>query len=184
MNRAETQGAKLLLSTQVFSACLQPGKDPAIVIGEIMELLAALDEAEIPVHKAFIWLHFVDSLPPGYKFIKNNLQGSKARVVLEDALRTRCNVQFGVKKGRTISDTASFVSGSKAGWRVSGGGGHGGTNKGKMGSRGGSEELSSQAKITCNHCQRPGTFDVTVSSVNVLTRGCFLSIQGSDSEGE
>ena len=70
-HRAETQGAKVLLSRQVINARLQLGKDPAIVIGEIMELLAALDEVGIPVHEEFIWLHFVDNLPPGYKFIEN-----------------------------------------------------------------------------------------------------------------
>ena len=64
--RAETQGAKLLFSRKVLSARLQPGKDPAIVIGEIVELLAALDEVGIPVHEEFIWLHFVDKLPPDY----------------------------------------------------------------------------------------------------------------------
>ena len=53
-HRAETQGAKLLLSRKVLSARLQPGKDPAIVIGEIVELLAALDEVGIPVHEEFI----------------------------------------------------------------------------------------------------------------------------------
>ena len=69
-HRAETQGAKLLLSRQILSARLQPGKYPAIVIGEIVKMLAALDEVGIPVHEEFIWLHFVDSLPPGYEFIK------------------------------------------------------------------------------------------------------------------
>ena len=47
----ETQGAKLLLRRQVLSARLQPGKDPAIVIGEIAQLLAALDEVGILVHE-------------------------------------------------------------------------------------------------------------------------------------
>ena len=68
-----------------------------------MELLAALDEVGIPVHEEFIWLHFVDNLPPGYEFIKNNLQGSKeplTRTVLEDPLRSRYNVQSGGKRGR------------------------------------------------------------------------------------
>ena len=44
----------------------------------------------------FIWLHFVDNLPPGYTFMKTNLQGSKEPltcIVLEDVLRSRCNVQ-------------------------------------------------------------------------------------------
>ena len=66
-HRAETQGAKLLLSRQVLSARLQPGKNFAIVIGEIVKLLAALEEVGIPVHDEFIWLHFVDKLPPGHE---------------------------------------------------------------------------------------------------------------------
>ena len=157
-HRAETQGAKLLLSRKVLSARLQPGKDPAIVIGEIVELLAALDEVGIPVHEEFIWLHFVDNLPPKYEFIKNNLQGSKeplSRTVLEDALRSRFNVQSGGKKRNTIPDSALFVSGSKAGRRVGRGGGRGGTYKGKLDSRGRSEGLSSKA-MSCNNCQKPG----------------------------
>ena len=98
---AETQGAKLLLSRQVLSARLQPRKDPAIIIGEIVELLAVLDEVGIPVHEEFIWLLFVDNLPPGYEFIENKLQGSKEPltcIVLEDALRSRYNVQSGGKR--------------------------------------------------------------------------------------
>ena len=63
-HRAVTQGAKLLLSRQILSARLQPDKYPAIVIGEIVELLAALDEVGTPVREEFIWLHFVDNLPP------------------------------------------------------------------------------------------------------------------------
>ena len=66
-----------------------------------MELLAALDEVGIPVHEEFIWPHFVDNLPPGYKFIKSNLQGSKEPLkstVLEDALRSRYNIQSGGEK--------------------------------------------------------------------------------------
>ncbi|CAN0250735.1 unnamed protein product, partial [Ascophyllum nodosum] len=157
-HRAETQGAKLLLSRKVLSARLQPGKDPAIVIGETVELLAALDEVGIPVHEEFIWLHFVDNLPPGYEFIKNNLQGSKeplTRTVLEDALRSRYNAQSGGKKGKTIPDSALFVSGSKTGRGVGRGGGLGGTYKSKLDSRGRSEGLSSQA-MACNNCQKPG----------------------------
>ena len=50
--------------------------DPTIVISKIVELLPALDEMGIPVLEEFTWLHFVDNLPPGYEFIKNNLQGS------------------------------------------------------------------------------------------------------------
>ena len=94
-HQAETQGAKLLLSGQVLSDRLQPGKDPAIVIGEIVELLAALDEVGIPVHDEFMLLHFVGNLPHGYEFIKNYLRGSKeplTRTVIEDALRSRYNV--------------------------------------------------------------------------------------------
>ena len=157
-HRAETQGAKLLLSRKVLSARLQPGYNPAIVIGEIVELLAALDEVGIPVLEEFIWLHFVDNLPPGYEFLKNNLQGSKeplTRIVLEDALRSRYNVQSGGKKRKTIPDSALFVSGSKTGRGVGRGGGRGGTYKGKLDSKGRSEGLSSQA-ITCNNCQKPG----------------------------
>ena len=48
------------------------------------------------------------------------------------------------------------MSESKAGRGVSSGEGRGRTNKSKMGSRGRSEGLSSQAKITYNHCQKPG----------------------------
>ena len=102
-HRAETQGAKLLLSRKVLRARLQPGKDPAIVIGEIVKLLAALDKVGIPVHEEFILLHFVDNLLPGFEFINNNLQGSKeplTRTVLEDALRSKYNVQSGGKRGR------------------------------------------------------------------------------------
>ena len=123
-----------------------------------MKLLAALDEVGIPVHEEFIWLHFVDNLPPKYEFIKNNLQGSKeplSRSVLEDALRSRYNVQSGGKKGNTIPDSALFVSGSKAERRVGRGGGGGGTYKGKLDSRGRSEGLSSTA-MSCNNCQKPG----------------------------
>ena len=170
-HRAETQGAKLLFSGQVTCARLQPGKDPATVIGEIVELLAALDEVEIPVHEAFIWLHFVDNLPSGYEFIRNNLQGSKeplTRTVLEDALRSRYNTQSGGEKGRTIQDSALLVSGPKAGRGVGRGGGRGGTNKGNLDSRGRSEGLSSQAKMTCNHCQMPGHI-----RPNCSERQCF-----------
>ena len=69
-HRAGTQRAKLLPSRQVLSVCLQPGKDPAIVLGKIVELLAAVDEVEIPVHEVFIWLHFVDSIPPVTSLLK------------------------------------------------------------------------------------------------------------------
>ena len=157
-HRAETQGAKLLLSRNTLSARFQPCKNPTIVIGEIVELLAALDEAGIPVHEEFIWLHFVDNLPPDFEFIKNNLQASKeplTRTLLEDALRSRYNVQPGGKKGKTIPDSALFVSGSKAGRGVGRGGGRGGTYKSKLDSRGRSEGRSSQA-MTCNDCEKPG----------------------------
>ena len=72
-HRAETQGAKLLLTRHVLSARLQLGEDPTIVISEIAELLATLDEVGIPVHEEFIWLHFVDNLLRGYELIQNNL---------------------------------------------------------------------------------------------------------------
>ena len=110
------------------------------------------------MHEGFIWLHFVDN-PPGYDFI-NNLQGSKeplTRIVLEDAIRSSYSIKSGGKKGRTISDAALFVSGSNAGRGVGRGGGRGGTtNKGKLDSRGRSVGLTSQANVTCNHCQKPG----------------------------
>ena len=124
-----------------------------------MELLAALDEVVILVREDFIYLHFVGNLPPGYEFIKNNLQSSKeplTRVVPKDALRRRYNVQLGGKKGGTISDTALFVSDSKTGRKVGRGGSRDGSNKGKLISKGRSERLPSQANITCNHCQKPG----------------------------
>ena len=116
----------------------------------------------------------MDNLPPGYEFIKNNLQGSKeplTRIVLADALRSRYNVQSDGEKGRTIPDSALIVSASKAGRRVGRGGGRGGTNKGKLDSRGRSEGLSSQAKMTCNHCQKPSIFDLTVPSANASSAG-------------
>ena len=43
-HHAETQDAMLLLSRQVLSARLQPDQDPAIFIGEIEKLFAALDD--------------------------------------------------------------------------------------------------------------------------------------------
>ena len=43
-HRTETQAVKLLLSRHVLSDHLQPGKHPAIVIGEVVELFVALDE--------------------------------------------------------------------------------------------------------------------------------------------
>ena len=70
-----------------------------------MKLLAALDKVGILVHEEFIWLHFIVNLPPGFEFINNNLQGSKeplTRTVLEDALRSRYNVQPGGKRGKII----------------------------------------------------------------------------------
>ena len=68
------------------------------------------------MHEEFIYLHFLDSLSPGYEFIDNNLQGLKeplTRIVLEDALRRRYIVQSAGKSGRAIPNTALFVSGSK-----------------------------------------------------------------------
>ena len=53
--------------------------------------LATLDEVEIPVDEEFIWLYFVDNLPPGYK---NNLKGPLTCAVLEDAInrfKISCN---------------------------------------------------------------------------------------------
>ena len=96
------QKPKELFTRQILSARLQPDEDRAIVIGEVVELHTALDEVGIPVHEESIWLHFVDNLPPGYEFIKNNLQGSKEPLtctVLEYELRSRYNVQSGGKKG-------------------------------------------------------------------------------------
>ena len=48
------------------------------------------------------------------------------------------------------------MSGSKAGRGIGRGGGRGGTSKDNLDSRGRSEGVSSQAKITCTHCQKPG----------------------------
>ena len=153
--RAETQGAKLLLSRQAISARLQPGKDPAIVIGEIVELVAALDEVRIPVHEEFIWLHFVDNLPPSYEFTKNTARFKGAtnthcarRCAAEQVQRT---IERG--KGETISNSALFAFGSKAGRGVGRGGSRRVTHKGKLDSRGRSEGLSLQA-MTCNHCRK------------------------------
>ena len=60
------------------------------------------------------------------------------------------------------------MSGSKAGRRVGRGGGSGGTNKGKLDSRGRSERLSSHAEMICNHCQKPGHI-----RPNCLEHQCF-----------
>ena len=90
-----------------------------MVIGEIMKLLAAIDEVGIPLHEEFIWLHFVDKPPPGYDFIKSNLQGSKeplTRIVLEDALRSRYNVQSGEEKRRAIDYRSYIVRVMLEGW--------------------------------------------------------------------
>ena len=171
VHRAEIQIAKLLVSRKVPSARLQPGKDLAIVIDEIGELLAALDEVGIPVHKEFFSLDFADNLPHSYEYIKNNLPGSKeplTSIVLEDALRSRYNVQSGGKKGRTTSGTALFDFGSKAGRGAGRGGGCAGTNKGKLDNSGRNEGLSSQSKVTCNHCQKTGHI-----RLNCLERHCF-----------
>ena len=158
-HHAEAHGAKLLLSRQVFSAHLQPRKDPAIIIGEIVELLAALNKAGTPVHEVFICLHFVDNLPPSYEFIKNNLQSLKeplTHIVLEDALRNRYNVQFRRKKREDsfgyciVRVRLESWPGSWPRWRSWW------IHKAKLDSRGRSERLSSQANVTCNHCQKPG----------------------------
>ena len=74
----------------------------------------------------FVWLHFVDSLPPRYEFIENTLQGSKeplTYIVLEDALQSKYNVQSEGKRGRMISNTLLLVSDSKAGREGDRGGG-------------------------------------------------------------
>ena len=63
-HRAETQGAKLLLSIKVLGSRLQPGKDPAIVIGEIVEVLAALDEVGMPVHEDLSGCTSLTTFPP------------------------------------------------------------------------------------------------------------------------
>ena len=61
----------MFLSRQVLSTRLQPGNYPAIIIGEVVELLAALDEVGIPVHEEYIYLAALcGNLPPGYEFIK------------------------------------------------------------------------------------------------------------------
>ena len=139
-----------------------------------MELLAALDEVGIPIHEEFIWLHIMDNLPPGYKFIKNNLQGSNEPltcIVLEDALWRKYCAQSGGNIAKAILDPALFVSGSKAGRGSGRGGGHAGTNKGKLNSRGRSERLSLQVKLTCIPAKSPGTFDFTVPSTNASSAG-------------
>ena len=51
IDRAETPGAKLLLSRQVLNARLQPSKSLAIVIDVFVELLAAPKEVVIAVHE-------------------------------------------------------------------------------------------------------------------------------------
>ena len=112
----------------------------------------------IPVHEEFIWLRFVSNFPPGYEFIRNNLQGSKeslTRTVLENALWSRYNVQSGGKKGRTILDSALFVSGSRAGRGVGRVGGSGGTNMASW-TEGVEVRGFHRRRITCNHCQKPG----------------------------
>ena len=60
------------------------------------------------------------------------------------------------------------MSGSKAGRGVGRGGGRGRINKGKLDSRGRCEGLASQAKITCNNCQKPGHI-----RPNCSERQCF-----------
>ena len=56
-------------------------------------------------------------------------------------------------KGETISNSALFAFGSKAGRGVGRGGSRRVTHKGKLDSRGRSEGLSLQA-MTCNHCRK------------------------------
>ena len=118
----------------------------------------------------------MNNLPPGFEFIKNNLQGLKeplTRIRPDDALRSRHYVQSGGKKGSTISDTALFVSGSKAGRGVGRGGGRGRTNEDKLDSRGRSEGLLSRAKLTWNHCQSPGHINF---GLNLLSRASMLQV--------
>ena len=134
----------------------------SVVIGIIVELLTALNEVGIPVHEEFMLLHFVENLPPGYEFIKNNLQVSKeplTRAVVEKALRSMCNVQSSGNRGRAISDTALSVSSSKADRGGGGGGGRSGNGKRKPDSRAREEEIS---KGTCVR---------TVLSVNASNAG-------------
>lgn len=71
----------------------------------------------------------MDNLSPGYEFIKNNMQGSITRTVLEDTLRSRYNVQSGAQGGRTISDPALFVSSLKTGRGGGRSSGHGGNSE-------------------------------------------------------
>ena len=75
--------------------------------------------------------------------------------MLEDVLWSRYNVQSGGKRVNVILGTALFVSGSKAERGVGRGGGRGGINKGMLDSKGRSEGLSLQSKLTFNHCQKP-----------------------------
>ena len=99
----------MFLSRQVLSTRLQPGNYPAIIIGEVVELLAALDEVGIPVHEEYIWLHFVETFPQVTSLSKEQparVEETLTRVVLEDALRSKYNVQSSVKKGRMVLDTA------------------------------------------------------------------------------
>lgn len=66
-----------------------------------MELLGALNELRIAVHEDFIWLHFVDNLPAGYRFIKNSLDGLKdplTRIELEDALSSKYKYYLAKKR--------------------------------------------------------------------------------------
>ena len=92
-HRTKTRGYKLFfLRRWLLSALLQPNKDLAIVIGEIIELLAALEEVGIPVHKEFTWLHFVDNLPPGHDFIRNSLRSSKEPPLRAPSSKMRCAV--------------------------------------------------------------------------------------------
>ena len=49
------------------------------ILDEVVELVVALDEVEVPVHEEFIWLHFVDNLPPRYEYVKRTTSKSRRR---------------------------------------------------------------------------------------------------------
>ena len=77
-HRAETQGAKLLLSKKVPSARLQPGEDPAIVIGEIVKLLAALNKVGISVHEELSGCTSLTTFPPVSSLLKTTCKVRKS----------------------------------------------------------------------------------------------------------
>ena len=146
----------------------QLNKDLAVTISEVVELLAGLGEVGIHVHGNIIRLDFVYNLPPDYAFVKNNLQSSKELftcTVLEDALRSRYNVQAGGEKGKVISPNVLFVPCDKNGRRGSRGGkrgekfGKGGKpNDKERGEESSGVNSLSQPTMTCKYCQKPGRF--------------------------